>query len=255
MSSERSLVAFHISPYSERARWALDHHRLSYRTIEHKPYLGERRLRRLVGKEKKVATVPVLIAGDQVITESWDIARYADREGRGTTLIPAEREADIRNWNMLADEAMGAVRGLVTAAMLASPGALDEGLPPAVPQPLRPLFRPIARYGTNWFAKKYGLRADEVPARRAKLRANLETLRARISKDAPYLLGSFSYADVVMAVVLQGVKPVDDRYLRLGPATRAIWTQQEIAEDYVDLLAWRDRLYEQHRAKDTSKEG
>ena len=57
----------------------------------------------------------------------------------------------------------------------------------------------------------------------------------------------FSYADVIMASLLQGVAPVADRYIRLGPATRAAWTQLELARANADLIAWRDRLYEHHR--------
>src|SRR5579864_5859577 len=83
MPVRRRLVSLNVSPWTERAKWALDHHRLTYEVTEHLPILGERRLRRLVGPGKPRATVPVLVAGTEVVSESWDIAVYADREGEG----------------------------------------------------------------------------------------------------------------------------------------------------------------------------
>lgn len=245
--SARQLVFLHVSPWSERARWALDHHGLDYKKIPHVPFLGERRLRRLVGPGKKRATVPVLLTASGVLTESWDIARYADREGRGTPLIPADREAEIRKWNDLADDAMSAVRAQTVGAMLNSPEALDESLPPQVPRWLRSLLRPVTRFSMKWFAKKYGLRLDQREAQLAKLRAALTQLRTALASGSPYVLGSFSYADIVLASALQGVSPVDDRYIRLGPGTRLTWTIPELATEFSDLIAWRDRLYAQHR--------
>lgn len=241
------LVILSISPWSERARWALDHHRIAYEKIQHTPFLGERRLRRLVGGGTRRATVPVLLAGEQVLKESWDIALYADRTGEGSKLIPPDREAEIRRWNDLADETMAAGRGRIIGAVLKSPEALDEGLPPNVPGWVRPLLRPLGRHGMRWFARKYGLELESSPTQLTTLRATLEALRAAIAKSPPYLLGSFSYADIVMATCLQAVSPVDNRYIRLGPAMREVWTYAEVAAEFADLVAWRDQLYERHR--------
>jgi glutathione S-transferase len=245
--THRRLVVLRISPWSERARWALDHHGLAYETLVHTPFLGERRLRRLVGPTQERATVPVLLTGEQVLTDSWDIAQYADREGAGPKLIPPEHENEVRRWNQLADETMASSRALVTAAMLASPEALDETLPRSVPSWMRPLLRPMGRYAMGWFARKYGLRSADAPKHLAAVRAGLGALRAALSKSSPSLLGSFSYADIVMATSLQGVVPVSDRYIRLGPATRRAWTSEELAAEFSNLIAWRDQLYEQHR--------
>ncbi len=244
---ERRLVSMKVSPWSERAKWALDHHGLAYETIEHTPFLGERRLRKLVGNKGSRATVPVLIVGQEVYGDSWDIALYADREGHGTPLVPVRLADGIRKWNVLADESMAAGRGLVVAALLASPGALEEAIPWAVPPSTRWLFRPIARHATTWFAGKYELRLEDAAAQRALLCSTLETLRSALAKDAPYLLGTFSYADIVMASCLHGICPVADRYVPLGSATRRAWTRDDLAADFADLLAWRDQLYERHR--------
>jgi glutathione S-transferase len=62
-----------------------------------------------------------------------------------------------------------------------------------------------------------------------------------------YLLGDFSYADVAMAVVCQFVQPVDDRSIRLTPATRRCWTEETLAGKYRDVIAWRGELYGRYR--------
>jgi glutathione S-transferase len=242
------LYVLHVSPWSERARWALDHHGLEYKTVQHAPFLGERRLRKLVGKTDGPVTVPVLVDGKTVLTQSWDIAVFADRKGDGTTLIPAEREAEIREWVQRVDAASSHGRALVVGGMLRSPAALDESHPPMVPTWIRPLLRPVTRYGTQWFGRKYGLRLDEVAEHEQKVRETLAALRAGLG-ESQYLLGTFTYADIAAATMIQGIAPVGDEYLRLGPATREVWTQPKLAKEFFDLVRWRDVLYREHRRR------
>lgn len=106
MEATPKLISLHVSPWSERARWALDHHGIAYGIVEHSPVLGERRLRRVVGIAKPKATVPVLLVGREVLTESWDIAAYADRTGHGSKVIVPELEPQIRQWVQRIDDAM-----------------------------------------------------------------------------------------------------------------------------------------------------
>ena len=62
-----------------------------------------------------------------------------------------------------------------------------------------------------------------------------------------YLLGEFSYADIAMAVVLHFVVPPADEYVSMGPATRQCWTTPALADEFRDLIYWRDQLYADHR--------
>jgi glutathione S-transferase len=243
-----TLVVLSISPWSERARWALDHHGLAYRTVEHIPLIGERRLRKLVGRRAGPATVPVLIDGDTVLTDSWDIARHADRVGSGSPLIADEQVDAVRRWNTLVDAAMQHGRALTVAGMLASPAALDETLPPPVPGWVRRLARPISRWSVGWFGRKYGVDTTDLARHEAAVREALDALRAGLG-GRPFLLGRFSYADIVAATLLQGVRPVDDSFIPMGPATRAVWTNTQLAGEYADLLRWRDELYLAHRRR------
>lgn len=256
--TQPTLVSLHVSPWSERARWALDHHRVAYKKIPHQPVLGELRLRKLLGRHGKhagPATVPALIDGDTLLRDSWDIARWADEHGQGAPLIPAEHAAEIRRWNDLADQTMAHARVLIVANMLATPASMDESMPPAIPRWIARLSRPINRAGTKWFARKYGVDPAATGPAITKMRETLTTLR-QVLAGRPYLLGAsssrpsgpeFTYADIVMSTMLQGVLPVSDEYIRLGPATRTVWTQPALAAEFPELLAWRDDLYRRHR--------
>lgn len=244
--TDPTLVVLHVSPWSERARWAFDHHRLPYRRVDHQPVLGELRLRRLVGRRDGPATVPVLVDGELRLFDSWDIARHADDRGAGPKLFPAAHLPAIQRWNDLADAAMSQARCLVVAGMLADPAAMDESMPPAVPAWLRRLARPINRAGTQWFGRKYGVDLASTAAAVARVRETLATLRDELA-GRPHLLGDFTYADIVASTLLQGVAPVSDEYIRLGPATRRVWTQPELAAEFPDLVRWRDQLYRDHR--------
>lgn len=246
MSRPARLIVLPQSPWSERARWALDHHGLAYHVSVHVPFLGERRLRRVLGNPPRRATVPVLLVGGEVLSSSWEIARHADRVGHAERLIPDDLEPAIRHWDELAERAMTAARPLTLERLLDSDAALDETLPPPLPRWLRPLLRPVTRFGTEWFARKYALDLASTGAARAALEAGLSALRSALG-GSDYVLSRFSYADVIMATMLHGVSPVADRYVPLGPATRAAWTQPELAAANADLIAWRDRLYERHR--------
>jgi glutathione S-transferase len=240
------LFVLHVSPWSERARWALDHHGISYRLVQHAPFLGERRLRKVAGPSDGPVTVPVLVDGATVIRESWDIVVFADRRGNGTTLIPPDGEDEIREWTRIVDVASGRGRAIVVGGMLRNPRALDESHPPAVPGFMRPLLRPITRYGTRWFGRKYGLDLDDVEGPKKAVRECLLEMRARLG-GKPYMRAEFGYADIVSAGFLQAIAPVGDEYIRLGPGTREVWTQPELASEFVDLIRWRDELYREHR--------
>jgi glutathione S-transferase len=251
MSNARRLVQLHYSPWSERARWALDHHGIGYRAVEHIPFLGELRLRRTVGKKRGRATVPVLVDGDTVLTESWDIALFADRIGTGTKLIPDDRKDEIRSWTDLADDAALHGRALVVASILASEAALDEGLPFPLPRWLHTAMRPVTRYGLRWFARKYELPPGAAQQHEDRMRPALDRLRGAVAKS-PYLVGRFTYADIAMATLLQGISPVGAGYIRLGAATRRAWTRPALEAAYADLIRWRDNLYLEHRGRATA---
>lgn len=248
MNELPTLVSLHYSPWSERARWALDHHELAYRLVQHAPFLGERRLRKLAGPRPGRVTVPLLLAGGEALMDSFEIARFADRHGRAEPLLPETLEPELCELNALVEHAMMEGRSLTTSALLADAAALEEALPRGVPTFLRPLLRPLSRFGTRWFARKYGLDLVEREKPLAALAGALRHVRERYVGRS-YFFDRFSYADILVCSLLQVISPVSDRYIRLGPAWRRAWTIPELATEFGELFTLRDELYARHRKR------
>jgi glutathione S-transferase len=240
------LYGMSFSPYSEKARWALTHHRLAYRWHEHVPMVGEIPLRIRAGSIGKKASVPLAVDGDVVLRDSLSIARHAERTGTGAPLRPDDPLS--KEWDEKSTAALGAGRVLVVLRGLADREALRESLPGWFPGFLRGIGTPIAASASRFLLRKYG--ADGVSEQEARetMRRQLFAMRGALG-GRPTLGPSFSYADLTMAVVLQMVSPVDDRYIRLGPARRRAWTDDLLSREFADLVAWRDRIYREHRGE------
>jgi glutathione S-transferase len=95
----RTLYGLSQSPWTEKARWALDHHSVAYRYHEHVPVLGELLLRAKARSRPRgtKASVPLLTDGDAVLCSSLAIARHAESIGRGDPLASADRTGHPRD--------------------------------------------------------------------------------------------------------------------------------------------------------------
>lgn len=123
---------------------------------------------------------------------------------------------------------------------------LIESMPPMIPRVLRASMRPAARQVIAFLARKYDTKTRDAGQYTRTFTDVLVAIRDALGKKS-YLLDAFTYADVTCAVVLQFVAPVADRYIKLGPASRAVWTDASLRERFADLVEWRDALYARHR--------
>ena len=241
-----TLTALPFSPWSEKARWALDHHQIPYKYDTFVPLLGELKLRLRMRKLAGRVTVPVLFDGDTFFTDSFEIARQADRLGGGATLFPAGKLAEISEWNQHSETALSAGRARTMLALAGEPGLALAFLPPSVPAALKPLLLPLAQKGVARFINKYRMR-DEAERHEAVFQRELERLAQALSGKR-YLIGdTLSYADIAMALIVQGVSPVDVRYMARLPSYRPSATPTELQSRYAALISWRDELYAKHR--------
>lgn len=243
-----TLIGEYFSPWSEKARWALDHHGLVYDYREHVPLLGEPLLRLRSRKLTGRVSVPLLIDAGEVIDDSFRIARHVDRRGHDQTLFPPVHEQAIVEWNRRSELALAGARAAYLTRVVESRDAKFEMQPPFLPEAVRRASIPVADVAIAFLRRKYGIDSAATARAEAVCEEQLEALRAGLDKR-PYLLGDgLTYADVAMAVTLQFVAPVDDRYIPLGPATRASCFHAVLASRHEDLIAWRDALYAKHRA-------
>jgi glutathione S-transferase len=234
-----TLVSIAYSPWSLRARLALDEAGVDVRIQPYLPGLSEPGLRWRLGRWRGPVTVPVLFREHAPpLTDSLDIARWADAQG-GATLFPDE-DAVLR-WCAWSDRALAAGRRRTTRRALADPVALRASLPPAIAA-LGPLGMVIGRDAARRLLRKYAS-ADEAADDAADLDALEEALEelATAVSTRPFLVGDhLSYADLTAAMGLSFVRPHADHPLS-APARRA-WTEPALAAAYGPLLAWRDRI-------------
>lgn len=246
------LLALVYSPWSEKARWALNVRRVPYRHRHYQPLIGEPalrvKLRRLTGR----VSVPVLTLDDgHVIADSADIARWADGQGEGPRLFPPEHEGAVARFVALSERALAAGRALSLQRMLADDEALTEMLPRPV-RALGPLAVRIGAMGIARTIRKYEGDKGDLEAHRQTLVGALDAIRATLAQ-APSgtgpqtLLGSFTFADIAMAQVLVSVEPPPSG-LELGPASRRTFVDAALRAPYANLVAWRDALYRAFRA-------
>ena len=244
----RTLVAISYSPWSEKARWALDHRGIDYRFENYTPMLGEPGLRLRARKLRGKVSVPVLFDDAKVIFESIAIARHGEALAGGRVLFPEGRDAEIAAWSDKSEVALFAGRAVLLKVMARDEKSQLESMPKFIPRALRQAMVPVAGLGVRFVARKYSSPEADV-RNEAKLDETLRDLRSALKHRKTLLSSGFSYADIAMATVLQGVLPVAQEYLPLGPATRELWTHAVLAARYPDLLAWRDELYAANRNK------
>jgi glutathione S-transferase len=238
----RRLYTMPYSPWSERARWALLHHGLPFEEKTHTPLTGEIPLRFAARRPFGKVTVPLLVDGPTVVMDSTRIAEYVDPMGSGSPLFPAESKSEIESLALGAEPAFNAGRALLLEVSRNDDEAAMEFLPPALRR--LPFAAASSRVGSAFIASKHSVAVGDP---RAVLRAAFEAIRARLAGKA-FIVGSgFTYADILAATTLQYLKPVDDRYVPIGPRIRAGLTDPALVGEFPDLVAWRDALYAAHR--------
>lgn len=247
------LWSISYSPWSDKARWALDHCEVAYRRRSFRPIVDELALRRALGSWTGPVSVPILQLPDEVLAGSWDIATWADGQVARDELriFPARHEAALRRYDALSEAALAAGRTLGLRCLLDEDG---DGLLDLVPRAMRslgPIARRVAAAGVRRTIRKYApVTPTDLDAAQAEL---LEALRADLSRAAPgpdgarYLLGTFSYADIVMAEAVAFISP-PATHLRLTAASRRAYLREDLASRYPDVVAWRDELYARRKA-------
>jgi glutathione S-transferase len=245
------LLGLPFSPWSEKARWALQARGVPYEERLYMPLLGEPLLRLKLRRWTGNVTVPVLTDDHgSVVADSVDIARWADERGSGPALFPPGLGAEVAHFVELSERGLAAGRALSLARMLEDDEALREMVPKPLRRPLGRVARHVGALGIRRTLRKYAPGEGRAKAE-AALTAALDELREALAMQAgspKTLLGSFTFADIAMAQVLAFVEP--PRFgLRIGRASRASFTDPALRERYADLLAWRDELYEAYRPK------
>lgn len=242
------LIQLPYSPWSMRARWALDHHGVAYKTVDHIPMVFEPLLllSRVVlepTNQGGTASVPALVDGRRVFNDSFAIAERAEEIGSGAPLLPREKLPEIRGWVEAADRMLDAGRGRVFVRLAADGPALDEAVPPPM-RFLGPAARPVAKVAVQFLARKYSSHEVGQAEAEARMAAVLDKIERSVA-STDYLTGAFSFADITAATSIEMVCPSD--VSPLGPESKRVWTESNLAAAFPRALAYRDRIYADHR--------
>lgn len=245
------LIELPYSPWSERARWALDTRGVSYAKKHYQPLLGEPALRLTTGRWTGNVTVPVLVGEGRVIADSTEIARFANTQGSGPDLFPAKDSQVIEDIIELVEPALDAARFLALERTL----DYDDALLELVPRKLRGLggiARTIAKLGVQRTIRKYRVSGKSAVHYRATLVDALLKLRARLegtscTKAPQTILTEFSWADITATQVINFIVPPNGSTFKIGPGSRKAFTDSKLAGDFVDLVQWRDAVYQAFR--------
>ena len=237
-----TLYVIHHSPWSERARWALLHHKIAFEEREHVPLIGELALRMRTPVKGK-ASVPLLVDDDVAVQGSLAIGEWVDERGKKDKLFPEGSRETIKKLYDDLEDSLSAARERFVRDLMNDEEAQLESLPPLLRS--LPFATMSAKLGTTFVASKYNARIGSVDDRmRAGLRAVSEGLG---KKD--YILESFSFADIVGTSIVHAIAPGDDKYLRIPPGTRRLWNHPKLQKEFAHLIEWRDRVYSKHRPK------
>jgi glutathione S-transferase len=229
------LIGESFSPWTQKARWALEYCGVAFDYAEYTPTISEPGLRWRMKQWSGVVSVPVLCVDRRWVRGSWEIARYASASAGDGRLGDL---SEIAPWNEISEAALAEGRTRVVRSVMNDPQALEEALASILPRPMRRPMRFVARDAARRLDRKYAHLAKP-----GSLRLALERTREGLAKSGgDYLLGRFTYADVAMSVVLETIAPIARTAPPLGLATRRCWSDPALAEEFDDLLQWRQRL-------------
>jgi glutathione S-transferase len=237
------LYVLHHSPWSERARWALLHHKIAFEEREHVPLIGELTLRMRTPVKGK-ASVPLLVDDDVAVQGSFAIGEHVDAKGKKDKLFPEGSRDTIKKLYGDLEDPLSAAREAFVRDLMNDTEAQLESLPPFLRS--LPFATLSAKVGTTFVTSKYNARIGSVDDR---VRAGLRRVSEAIGKKDYVLDEGFSFGDIVATSIVMAIAPGDDKYVRIPPGTRRLWNHAKLQKEFAHLIEWRDRVYSKHRPK------
>lgn len=195
------LLTIPISHYCEKARWALDHHGVTYIEERHLQVFHYLRSYQLGG----VPNVPVLIDGDTTIRDSTAILKYLDRYSTpDSRLYPEQDRQAVEEWEELFDETLGIEsRRWVYFHALRTPSMALATSSQGVPRwqaAVAPFCYPLLK---AYITRKLAVSATNVAAGLQRTRAVIAQVDDLLSDGRPFLIGDrFTAADLTLASLM-----------------------------------------------------
>lgn len=244
-----SVVLWHIevSPYSEKARWALDYKGVPYELRA--PLPGAHRLTALRLTRGKHQRLPIAEIDGRRVHDSTAIIAALEEYAPDPPLYPAgpaERERALELEDHFDEEVAPRMRRLIWHHTLPHDDAtVDAVLPDAGPAK-RGMLRASAPVAKKLVRRDYGVDQDRADEALDGIRAAIDLIESELGAG-DYLVGdAFSVADLTAAALLTPLFAPDGR--PWAPKT-LVPGLQEIREELEARPggAWVHRMYELHR--------
>ena len=226
------LHQFRHSAFCLKVRMALERKDLSYRVVEVTPGIGQLTVFRISGQKQ----VPVLVDGDNVVSNSSAILRYLEELSPEPTLFPKDHSQEaqahlIENW---ADTTLAKA----AKAALLQAAALDQELrgallPNELPEPFRKAIEGLPLKVINDLSD--ALNQGE----RQSLLSCLEKITQLVEKKRWLVGNSISAADLAVAAQLSLLRfPPSSGETLAGKGVPGITDHPQLQA----LFQWRDEL-------------
>ena len=211
---------------------ALNAKKVSYKSIETTPGIGQLSIFRLSGQRK----LPVLVDKETVIADSSAIIRYLDSQNKEPALIPSDPKQATQAY-LIEDWADTTLANAVQAALLNS-AAIDPELREAlIPEAWPTPFKEIIKGLPNKLAS--GVTEMFSSGQQNDLIASLEQIAKLIEKN-DFLVGEqISVADLAVAAQLSLLRfPDSSKEALVGKGVAGISNHPNLQS----LFHWRDQL-------------
>lgn len=196
------LVTIPLSHYCDRARWALDYAGIPFSEEQHLQMVHRRPVRRAGGG----TTVPVLVTGDETLSDSSDIVAYADRHaGDERRLYPDDPEQRQRIAELergFADELGVETRRLAYYYFLAMKRVFLAYNGADAPRWQRALLRGTFPLAKRLAARKVKITKHTLAGAHEVVTRYFDAVAERLDDEGGYLVGArFSAADLTFAAM------------------------------------------------------
>ena len=226
------LHQFRHSAFCLKVRMALQAKGLSFREVEVTPGIGQVSLFRLSGQRQ----VPVLVDGDDVISDSSAICRYLEEMRPEPALIPADPKQRAQ-MQLIEDWADTTLAAAVRSALLQA--AADDAqlrevlLPDDVPSPVRQLMSGLPG---GWLSSFGELLGQE---QRASMLSSLCSVADGLDPNGCLVGHAISLADLAVAAQLSLLRfPASSGESLAGRGVPGISDHPRLQ----NLFRWRDQL-------------
>ena len=226
------LHQFRRSAFCLKVRMALQAKGLSFREVEVTPGIGQVSLFRLSGQRQ----VPVLVDGDDVVSDSSAICRYLEEMRPEPALIPADPKQRAQ-MQLIEDWADTTLAAAVRSALLQA--AADDAqlrevlLPDDVPSPVRQLMSGLPG---GWLSSFGELLGQE---QRASMLSSLCSVADGLDPNGCLVGHAISLADLALAAQLSLLRfPASSGESLAGRGVPGISDHPRLQ----NLFRWRDQL-------------